>query len=47
MTSSFESYTYPARLSDAQRDRVLGVLRDGAAQESSPTTPSCGAWSWP
>ena len=32
MTSSFESYTYPARLSDAQRDRVLGVLRDGAAQ---------------
>ncbi|MFI8007511.1 FHA domain-containing protein [Streptomyces sp. NPDC086010] len=32
MTSSFESHTYPARLSDAQRDRVLGVLRDGAAQ---------------
>ncbi|MDQ0793208.1 DUF1707 and FHA domain-containing protein [Streptomyces sp. B1I3] len=32
MTSSFESPTYPARLSDAQRDRVLGVLRDGAAQ---------------
>ncbi|MER7727626.1 DUF1707 and FHA domain-containing protein [Streptomyces sp. NPDC096323] len=32
MTSSFESHTYPARLSDAQRDRVLGVLREGAAQ---------------
>lgn len=32
MTSSFEHSTYPARLSDAQRDRVLGVLRDGAAQ---------------
>ncbi|MEV2242945.1 DUF1707 and FHA domain-containing protein [Streptomyces sp. NPDC049970] len=32
MTSSFESSTHPARLSDAQRDRVLGVLRDGAAQ---------------
>ncbi|MFF9347692.1 DUF1707 and FHA domain-containing protein [Streptomyces sp. NPDC014734] len=32
MTSPFESHTYPARLSDAQRDRVLGVLRDGAAQ---------------
>ncbi|MFI9628368.1 DUF1707 and FHA domain-containing protein [Streptomyces sp. NPDC052042] len=32
MTSSFESHTYPARPSDAQRDRVIGVLRDGAAQ---------------
>ncbi|MET9919002.1 DUF1707 and FHA domain-containing protein [Streptomyces sp. NPDC059605] len=32
MTSPFESHTYPVRLSDAQRDRVLGVLRDGAAQ---------------
>ncbi|MFS0696398.1 FHA domain-containing protein [Streptomyces nitrosporeus] len=32
MTSSFEHSTHPARLSDAQRDRVLGVLRDGAAQ---------------
>ncbi|MCM2410983.1 DUF1707 and FHA domain-containing protein [Streptomyces sp. RKAG290] len=32
MTSSFEPHTYPARLSDAQRDRVLGVLREGAAQ---------------
>lgn len=32
MTSSFEFHTYPARLSDAQRDRVLGVLREGAAQ---------------
>ncbi|MEU4177912.1 DUF1707 and FHA domain-containing protein [Streptomyces sp. NPDC026589] len=32
MTSSFEFHTGPARLSDAQRDRVLGVLRDGAAQ---------------
>ena len=33
MTSSFEFHTYPAaRLSDAERDRVLGVLRDGAAQ---------------
>ncbi|MER6505058.1 DUF1707 and FHA domain-containing protein [Streptomyces sp. NPDC001455] len=32
MTSPFESHTYPARPSDAQRDRVIGVLRDGAAQ---------------
>lgn len=32
VTSPFEFHTYPARLSDAQRDRVLGVLRDGAAQ---------------
>ncbi|MFF1922482.1 FHA domain-containing protein [Streptomyces sp. NPDC058221] len=32
MTSSFEFHTCPARLSDAQRDRVLGVLREGAAQ---------------
>ncbi|MFJ6808009.1 DUF1707 and FHA domain-containing protein [Streptomyces anulatus] len=32
MTSSFEFHTSSARLSDAQRDRVLGVLRDGAAQ---------------
>ncbi|MGW1814760.1 DUF1707 and FHA domain-containing protein [Streptomyces sp. NPDC002125] len=32
MTSPFEHHTYPARLSDAERDRVLGVLRDGAAQ---------------
>ncbi|GAA3377007.1 DUF1707 and FHA domain-containing protein [Streptomyces sannanensis] len=32
MTSSFHFHTYPARLSDAERDRVLGVLREGAAQ---------------
>ncbi|MEU4493517.1 DUF1707 and FHA domain-containing protein [Streptomyces sp. NPDC023998] len=32
MTSSYEFNTYPARLSDAERDRVLGVLREGAAQ---------------
>lgn len=32
MTSSFEFQTYPARLSDAERDRVLAVLREGAAQ---------------
>ncbi|MEV7425090.1 MULTISPECIES: DUF1707 and FHA domain-containing protein [unclassified Streptomyces] len=32
MTSSFESHTSPARLSDAERDRVLAVLREGAAQ---------------
>ncbi|MGW0859641.1 FHA domain-containing protein [Streptomyces sp. NPDC002690] len=32
MTSSSEFHTYPARVSDAQRDRVLGVLREGAAQ---------------
>ncbi len=32
VTSSSEFHTYPARLSDAQRDRVLGVLREGAAQ---------------
>ncbi|WP_030956138.1 DUF1707 SHOCT-like domain-containing protein, partial [Streptomyces sp. NRRL S-481] len=31
MTSSFEFNTYPARLSDAERDRALKVLRDGAA----------------
>ncbi|MFF8743693.1 FHA domain-containing protein [Streptomyces californicus] len=32
MTSSSEFPMSPARLSDAQRDRVLGVLREGAAQ---------------
>ncbi|WP_031086417.1 DUF1707 and FHA domain-containing protein [Streptomyces sp. NRRL WC-3549] len=32
MTSSFEHSTYPARLSDAQRDRALDALRDGVAQ---------------
>ncbi|MDX3734189.1 MULTISPECIES: DUF1707 and FHA domain-containing protein [Streptomyces] len=32
MTSSFEFHTSSARLSDAQRDRVVGVLREGAAQ---------------
>ncbi|MFP1624920.1 FHA domain-containing protein [Streptomyces sp. 5K101] len=32
MTSSYESHTYPARLSDAERERVLDVLREGAAQ---------------
>ncbi|MGW3623313.1 DUF1707 and FHA domain-containing protein [Streptomyces sp. NPDC000880] len=32
MTSSYEFHTYPARLSDAERDRVLGVLREGAVQ---------------
>ncbi|MER5888251.1 DUF1707 and FHA domain-containing protein [Streptomyces sp. NPDC001941] len=32
MTSSYEPHTYPARLTDAQRDRVLDVLRDGVAQ---------------
>ncbi|MFF8965036.1 DUF1707 and FHA domain-containing protein [Streptomyces globisporus] len=32
MTSSFEFHTSAARLSDAQRDRVVGVLREGAAQ---------------
>lgn len=31
-SSSFESHTSPARLSDAERDRVLGLLREGAAQ---------------
>ncbi|MFC9925987.1 FHA domain-containing protein [Streptomyces sp. NPDC127190] len=31
MTSSFEFPTYPARLSDAQRDKALQVLRDGVA----------------
>ncbi|MFI1396991.1 DUF1707 and FHA domain-containing protein [Streptomyces sp. NPDC020681] len=31
-SSSPEFHTYPARLSDAERDRVLGVLREGAAQ---------------
>lgn len=44
MTSSFESpgyepHTAPARLSDAERDRVLGVLKEGAAQgKLSPDT---------
>lgn len=32
VTSSSEFHMSPARLSDAQRDRVLGVLREGAAQ---------------
>ncbi|MBT2364142.1 MULTISPECIES: DUF1707 and FHA domain-containing protein [unclassified Streptomyces] len=32
MTSSYEPHTYPARLSDAERERVLDVLREGAAQ---------------
>ncbi|WP_267242218.1 DUF1707 and FHA domain-containing protein [Streptomyces sp. PR69] len=32
MTSSHEFQTEPARLSDAERDRVIGVLREGAAQ---------------
>ncbi|AXG80978.1 DUF1707 and FHA domain-containing protein [Streptomyces paludis] len=32
MTSSPEFHTYPERLSDAERDRVLAVLREGAAQ---------------
>ncbi|MEU6067886.1 MULTISPECIES: DUF1707 and FHA domain-containing protein [Streptomyces] len=31
MTSSFEFNTYPARLSDAERDKALQVLRDGVA----------------
>ncbi|MFJ4713959.1 DUF1707 and FHA domain-containing protein [Streptomyces sp. NPDC088785] len=31
MTSSFEHHPYPARLSDAERDRALRVLRDGVA----------------
>ncbi|MFV0133009.1 FHA domain-containing protein [Streptomyces sp. HMX87] len=31
MTSSFEFNTYPARLSDAERDKALKVLRDGVA----------------
>lgn len=31
MTSSFEFPTYPARLSDAERDKALQVLRDGVA----------------
>ncbi|MEV6168839.1 DUF1707 and FHA domain-containing protein [Streptomyces sp. NPDC051954] len=31
MMSSYEFNTYPARLSDAERDRALKVLRDGVA----------------
>jgi hypothetical protein len=31
VTSSFEFNTYPARLSDAERDKALKVLRDGVA----------------
>ncbi|PPS83264.1 DUF1707 and FHA domain-containing protein [Streptomyces sp. MH60] len=31
MTSSFEFPVYPARLSDAERDKALNVLRDGVA----------------
>ncbi|MEG3626918.1 DUF1707 and FHA domain-containing protein [Streptomyces poriticola] len=31
MTSSFEFPTHPARLSDAERDKALKVLRDGVA----------------
>lgn len=32
MTSSPEFHTYPARLTDAQRERVLDVLKEGAVQ---------------
>ncbi|GHE86352.1 peptide-binding protein [Streptomyces werraensis] len=32
VTSSFEFSTYPARLSDAERDKALSVLRDGVAK---------------
>ncbi|MEU2157281.1 DUF1707 and FHA domain-containing protein [Streptomyces sp. NPDC019396] len=32
MTSSFEFQTYPARVSDADRDRALVRLREGAVQ---------------
>ncbi|MFD5424794.1 DUF1707 and FHA domain-containing protein [Streptomyces sp. NPDC127084] len=32
MTSSFEFPVYPARVSDADRDRALGRLREGAVQ---------------
>ncbi|MFJ9624598.1 DUF1707 and FHA domain-containing protein [Streptomyces sp. NPDC101181] len=32
MTFSFEPHTHTARLSDAQRDRAVSVLREGAAQ---------------
>jgi hypothetical protein len=31
VTSSFEFHTHPARLSDAERDRALKMLRDGVA----------------
>jgi hypothetical protein len=31
VTSSFEFHTYPARLSDAERDKALKVLHDGVA----------------
>jgi len=31
VTSSFEFHTYPARLSDAERDQALKALRDGVA----------------
>jgi hypothetical protein len=31
VTSSFEFNTYPARLSDVERDKALKVLRDGVA----------------
>jgi hypothetical protein len=31
VTSSFEYHTFPARLSDAERDRALRVLREGVA----------------
>ncbi|CAL9403280.1 FHA domain-containing protein [Streptomyces pilosus] len=32
MTSSFEFHTYSARLSDAERDKALNVLRDGVVR---------------
>ncbi|SDJ62243.1 DUF1707 and FHA domain-containing protein [Streptomyces indicus] len=32
MTSSFEFPTYPARVSDAERDKVLAALREGVVQ---------------
>jgi hypothetical protein len=31
VTSSFEFHTYPARISDAERDKALKVLHDGVA----------------
>ncbi|MER7763561.1 DUF1707 and FHA domain-containing protein [Streptomyces sp. NPDC097619] len=32
MTSSFEFPAFPARLTDAERDKALGLLREGVAQ---------------
>ncbi|CAM5327591.1 FHA domain-containing protein OS=Streptomyces tendae OX=1932 GN=GUR47_31580 PE=4 SV=1 [Streptomyces tendae] len=38
--------TYPARLSDAERDKALSVLRDGVAMGRLSHDTSSAGWSW-